>query len=300
MQRHAAGARVGERAAREPAQRGARVEFGQDVGQQRGGHHARDAREREDVRERAVERGLGHAPQVRAQRLRLGARRPLRIGQRRGRPESQRQRQAAGPAPDRRGAGVVVQPEAREQRARFAVGERGEREFERHGLPAVLEPAGLGRVAAGHDHDGPPGERRQQRRAQEAAERAHPLVGVDQDQRALRAPGPRERVLDGVRHGREVARVDRERRPAGPLTAAADLAQQDALADPAGAVDEQDAGGRVGAEQGLGDQQLARAADEGGVFAAGDPAGQGARVRGHHLARGPRDPGDTDPRPKRH
>ena len=84
VQRHAAGPLVGERAARQPAQPGLGVELRQHVGQQRGRDHARDAREREQLR---VLAGLGQP----AQRRRGLAGAPFDVGRgRRPRPAAAR------------------------------------------------------------------------------------------------------------------------------------------------------------------------------------------------------------------
>ena len=195
------------------------------------------------------------------QRLgRRGARRPARVGTRGGGAQAQREREPARPARDRGRAAVAAEALAGEQRARLDGGEHVERELERERLPAALEPAGLGRVAAGDHHERVLGQRGEERPAQVAAERAHALVRVDQDQRAV-ALGA-QRALDRVRDRRQVARVDRAGVEAGLLAAPPDLAQQDALADAARAVDEHHVGGRIGGEQRVDDPQLAGAAHE--------------------------------------
>ncbi len=276
MQGHAAGPRVGEGAALEPAQRVVGVDVREHIRQQRPRDHARHAGEREDL---GVVAGLGQA----AQRGGGLAGAPAGVGASGGRSEPQRERQPAGPARDRLRA--LVAAVAGQQIQRLALGQRAELELHGHRLPAALEPARGGRLTAGdHDHRAR-GQGGKQPAAQVGAERAHALVRVEQDERALALPRALQGLLDGVGQRREVARVDLERRPARGAPAAPDLAQQHALADPAAAVDQQHAAGRVGAEQRLGDQQFPRAADEGGVLAMDDPAGQCAHPLSQSTAR---------------
>ena len=300
VQRHPAHARVGERAAREPAQRGRGVGTFEDVHDQRGRDDARDAGEREHVGELPGQRHVGDASQMRPQRRRVRSGRPGPIFARGRRAESQRQWQPARPAGDRFRTRIVLQALALEQRARLVLRERHQRQLDRDRLPAAFEPTRLGRLAAGdHDH-GVGRERGEQRRAQIAAERAHVLVAVDQDQRPVRRPRAGQRLLHSVGDRRQVAPVERERNPAGGDAAAADLSQEHALADPTGPVDEHDAGGRVRLEHHVGDQEFAGAADEFGVLAAGDLAGKRAGFSNHRLHRARERSPDTELRPNRY
>ena len=238
---------------------------------------ARDAGEREDL---GVVAGLGQA----AQRGGGLAGAPADVGAGGGRAEPQRERQPAGPAGDRLRA--LVAAVAGQQVQRLALGQRAELRAPRvtDSQPPSNQP-GAGGSRPAITITAPAGKRGKQPAAQVSAERAHALVGVEQDERALALPRTLQGLLDGVRQRREVARVDLERRPARGAPTAPDLAQQHALADPAAAVHQQHAAGRVGAEQRLGDQQLPRAADEGGVLAMDDPAGQCAHPQLQSTAR---------------
>ena len=252
MQRHAARPGVRERAAGQPAQRRLRVD-------------APAARRPPSagVTTRATQASAKTSPNSPSSAASAARRRWARSGPASA-PGAHAGSSRAAVAPSRSASGIPPAQRAiaaaresspspwRSSSSWAARGASGrERELAHDCLPAALEPAGLGRVAAGDDDRGAGRQRRQQRRAQVAAERAHALVGVDHDERALGAPGARQRLLDGVGHGRQVARVERERRVAGARAAAGDLAQQDALADPARSVDEQDAAGR---EQRVGDR----------------------------------------------
>ena len=203
------GARVGERAALQPAQRRGRVDAGQHIGDQRRGDDARDAREREHVAERTGERGVRHPLQVRAQRRRVGAGRPRGVLARGGRAEPQRQRQPAGPARDRRRARVGAQALAHQQRARLVLGERGERQLDRDRLPAVLEPAGLGRIAAGDD------DHRVRRAARAAASRAGSRRARSSARRCRSGPAgaPRSTRRPAPARRRPAPAAGRARRP---------------------------------------------------------------------------------------
>jgi hypothetical protein len=108
----------------------------------------------------------------------------------------------------------------------------------------------------------------------EPPERGHALVGVDQDQRALVLVRGGQRVLHRVRHGRELAAFDEHGRPAGLPAAVRDLAQQGALADATGAMDEHHASRWIVHKE-LGDcLQLAGTPDEGRPVAPGHPCTQ--------------------------
>ena len=144
----------------------------------------------------------------------------------------------------------------------FSCVHRLELEVGRDALPAAREPGGI-RVATARDHDDRPvGKRGQQAPAHIPVERRHPLVRVDQDERLLAVSRQRQQRLERVRHRRELPPLDEERLKSARSRASGQLAQQRALADPAGAVDQDHARGRVVVQAALEERELRGAADE--------------------------------------
>ena len=104
--------------------------------------------------------------------------------------------------------------------------------------PGAFEPGGVRVAAAGEHDDRARGQRREQLAAQVAAECGHALPRVEQDQRPLGLVGGRERGGHGVGDRRHVAALDEDRSPAAFLGAPGDRAQERALPDTAGAMEE--------------------------------------------------------------
>ena len=274
VEREPAAERLGEAARLEPAHGLRGVGLGQHVTQQLERRHARDAGHAEHVAVAALDLGLREPAHERPHHL-AGLARPRApaavLSRRRG--ERQRERRAARPVRQLVAAGPA-EPVDAEQLLGLGERQRAELDLARDPLPTTLEPAALRRLAARDDDDRVLGERRQDRPPQVAAERGHALVGVDEDQWALVLMRSRERLLDRVRDGRQLAALDEHRRPAGLPAAVCDLAQQSALADAAGAMDEHYARRGIVHEQ-LGNRlELAVPPDEGRPVAPGHPCTQ--------------------------
>ena len=201
----------------------------------------------------------------------------LALRDRRG--EAERQRRAVGPADQRGGRRLVDARVGVDERAALGGAERRERQRARDVLPAVLEPLGRGALAPGDDDDRAGRKRGQQPRAQRAVEPGDPLVGVEQQQRALLGLRRGEDLLQRAGDRRQLAAVDPPRRPAALGAEALDLSQQRALADPAGAVNVHDAGRRVLDEERVEHGQLGRPADEPLRVACAEPVRHGLRHR---------------------
>jgi hypothetical protein len=167
-----------------------------------------------------------------------------------------------------------------DERAPLGGAERGERERARDVLPAVLEPLGSGPLTAGDDDDRARRERGQQPGAQRSVEAGDPLVGVEQQQRALLGLRGLDDRLQRAGHRRQLAAVDAPGRPAALGAEALDLAQQGALADPAGAVDVHDAGRRILDEEPVELGELGRPPHEPLHVACAEPVRDGP----HHWA----------------
>ena len=188
------------------------------------------------------------------------------------------------PSDQRTSAAAVAVVDVRvgvDERAAFGGAERRERERARDVLPAVLEPLGRGPLAPGDHDDRTRRKRGQQPRAQRAVQAGDPLVGVEQQQRALLGARGGEDLLQRAGDRRQLAAVDPPRRPAALGAEPLDLAQQRALADAAGAVDVHDAGRRIVDEERVEYGQLGRPADEPLRVACAEPVRNG---RGHCAA----------------
>ena len=140
---------------------------------------------------------------------------------------------------------------SREQGVRFGVRQRLQLDVGGDGSPATVEPAPLRRLSAGDDDDRALAEGREKLTAQVAANCLEPLIGVEQEQGTLLGAGTGDRILECLRNRREIAAFHDIRHPAGRPPAPRDLAQQRALADSAGTVEEHHAHGRVVHEQAL-------------------------------------------------
>jgi hypothetical protein len=168
----------------------------------------------------------------------------------------------------------------------------------------VGQPAGGRRVAPGQHDQVPGGQLGQQRLPQPGVQRGQGLVGVDQQhaagaqgqglqRRGVRglAQGPAQGGQEARRRRVEVAPVQPHRRDPGVGGQPGELAQQDGLADPAGAVDVQEGERRLGVGQRGGEQrQLRRPPDKAPAPGDGQPVaeprpapGRRGRCRHHGL-----------------
>ena len=215
-----------------------------------------------------------------------GGRVPVGVGQGRVGGQRQGQRRSRGPVHDVRDA-CIVEPVGGQQPLRVPRPQHVQVQPRGHRLPAAGEPAGIGRAPAGDDDQGLIGQAGQQLAAQVRPERGHPLVGVEQHQRPGVPRGVAQRGFQHLGRRAELAAVDGHDADVAVAGPAGGLAQQRALADAAGAGDEDHAGRRVGVVQApLEEGQLAGPPGEAGAIPVRQPGGQRpARWGIPHLSR---------------
>ncbi len=215
--------------------------------------------------------------------LRLGdvkLRLPRAVRHRRLGGERQRQRRAFGPI-DHRCRPVVIEPVICQQIQRLQRMEGLELDLGRHGLPAAGEPTGVRSPASGDHHHGSVRKRGQQPAAQISVQRRHPLIGVDQHERAVAGARARQDRLERIRHRRQLTALDKERLLSSRLRAARQLPEQRALADPTGPVHQDDVGRRVVLQAALEEPELDRPAHEPIAIAIEHPHGERPAARLH-------------------
>jgi hypothetical protein len=248
VQRQALSERLREAARRKPRERLVGIHAGEHITQEIDGGDARRGRHAERSEVEGVQLGVRKPADQRLQHARaldrvVGA--PFRRSAHRVRAEGQGQRRALGPGHELGGDAVLRHAVGAQQLERLLLGQRAQLEVECEALPTAIEPRSLGAAAAGDDHDGQLGQRRQQLAAQVSAHRGHPLVAVEKQQRTLAAPGCADRELERVGNRRQLAALHEGGLPAASLAAPRHLPEKGALADPSRPVEEHEARLRI-------------------------------------------------------